>query len=901
LRGALESPDDPSETAVAEKPDERVGRYKLLEKIGEGGCGIVYLAEQTEPIRRRVALKVIKLGMDTKQVIARFEAERQALALMDHPNIAKVLDAGATDTGRPFFVMELVRGIRITDYCDQHSLSTGERLKLFMQVCHSIQHAHQKGIIHRDIKPSNVLVTLQDGVPLPKVIDFGIAKAIEGRLTDATVSTQLQQFLGTPAYMSPEQAGMAEVDIDTRSDIYSLGVLLYELLTGRTPFDARELAKVGRDAIRRAIREIEPPRPSTRLSTLHGEALTATARQHGTESGRLLKLIRGDLDWIVMKCLEKDRARRYDTANGLAVDIGRHLANEPVVARPPSAAYRLEKAWRRHKTAFAVAALTAAVLVAAASVSAWQAILAKRRLAESEAMTRILTQVFQSPDPVRDGRTITVAETLGAAAKKLEADLAGQPARRAKLLATIGKTYFGLGLYLEAIVLQKRVCDYYRSASGPEHPDTLGAISALANSYAEVGRLDEALKLEEEVLAISRRVLGPEHPSTLWAMNDLACSYSAAGRRGEALELEERMLTLSRRVHGPEHPDTLAAMNNLADFYAIAGRGGEALKLAEESLSLSRKVFGPEHPDTLRTMHNLARFYAGAGRRDEALALRERTLALKRKVLGPEHVDTLSTMHELANSYAEAGRRDEALKLREEVLTLCHKMRGPEHPSTLDAMDNLANSYDQVGRRDEALRLREQVLSLRRKVSVSPSPGMLATMHNLVNSYRDAGRWDDALKLQEEVLALLRKVRGPEHLEVASAMIDLADACRRVGRMDDAIKLGQSSLDLFRRVSGPTNENTLNAMTELAISYRVARRTGEAIVLEEDSLRLKRRHLRTEHPGIVESMENLAACYEESDRKPEAEALRRELTELKSNAAKQIPGVAQPMVPPAKP
>src|SRR5208282_580862 len=275
LRGALEVPGDPSQAAVTEKPGDRIGRYKLLEKIGEGGCGTVYMAEQTEPIRRQVALKVIKLGMDTRQVVARFEAERQALALMDHPNIAKVLDAGATDSGRPFFVMELVKGVRITDYCDRNKLSTKERLDLVIQVCHAVQHAHQKGIIHRDIKPSNVLVTLQDGVPVPKVIDFGIAKAIEGRLTDATISTQLQQFLGTPAYMSPEQAGLTGVDIDTRSDIYSLGVLLYELLTGCTPFDARDLAKAGRDAIRRTIREVEPPRPSKRLSTLHGEALTA--------------------------------------------------------------------------------------------------------------------------------------------------------------------------------------------------------------------------------------------------------------------------------------------------------------------------------------------------------------------------------------------------------------------------------------------------------------------------------------------------------------------------------------------------------------------------------------------------------------------------------------------------
>jgi serine/threonine protein kinase len=350
---------------ASEKPGDRIGRYKLREKIGEGGCGVVYVAEQEEPVRRKVALKVIKLGMDTESVVARFGAERQALAMMDHPNIARVFDAGATETGRPYFVMELVRGIKITDYCDLNHLPTQERLDLFIKVCQAIQHAHQKGIIHRDIKPSNILVTLHDGVPVPKVIDFGIAKATEGRLTDATVYTQLHQFLGTPAYMSPEQAEMSGLDIDTRSDIYSLGVLLYELLTGCTPFDAQELAKAGLDAIRNTIREVEPLRPSTRLGTLQGAALAATAKQHSTESGHLLKLIRGDLDWIVMKCLEKDRSRRYETANGLAMELKRHLNNEPVLARPPTTTYRLLKAWRRKKSSFIVTVAKVAIALGA--------------------------------------------------------------------------------------------------------------------------------------------------------------------------------------------------------------------------------------------------------------------------------------------------------------------------------------------------------------------------------------------------------------------------------------------------------------------------------------------------------------------------------------------------------
>ena len=376
--GASTEAPDGSSNPLAEKEGDRIGRYRLLEKIGTGGFGDVWMAEQEEPVRRRVALKTIKLGMDTREVIARFEAERQALALMDHPNIAKVHDGGATESGRPYFVMELVRGIRITDHCDRNNLPPEERLKLFLQVCQAVQHAHQKGIIHRDLKPSNILVTVNDGVPVPKVIDFGIAKATEQRLTDKTVFTRFMQFLGTPAYMSPEQAELTSLDIDTRSDIYSLGVLLYELLTGRTPFDSKELLEAGLDAMRRIIREKQPVRPSTRLGTLGADELTTAAKRRHTDPPRLIKSLRGDLDWIVMKALDKDRTRRYETANALALDIRRHLADEPVSASAPSASYRFGKFAQRNKTALGVAATIAAILVIATVASTWQAIRATR-------------------------------------------------------------------------------------------------------------------------------------------------------------------------------------------------------------------------------------------------------------------------------------------------------------------------------------------------------------------------------------------------------------------------------------------------------------------------------------------------------------------------------------------
>ncbi len=433
-----------------EEEGERIGPYKLREQVGEGGFGAVWVADQQEPVRRRVALKIIKMGMDTKEVIARFEQERQALAMMDHPNIAKVLDAGATQHGRPYFVMELVRGIKITDYCDQANLPTEQRLELFIQICHAVQHAHQKGIIHRDLKPSNILITLHDGVPVPKVIDFGIAKATESRLTEATVYTQLHQFIGTPAYMSPEQAEMSGLDIDTRSDIYSLGVLLYELLAGSTPFDADELMASGIEAMRKAIRETDPMRPSTRLATLPGAELTTTAKRRSSETSKLVHEIKGDLDWIVMKCLEKDRSRRYETANGLAMDLKRHLHNEPVVARPPSAAYRFQKAWKRNKAVYSAGMAVAGALLVGLAASLWQAGLAIHARNDAEA-ARISEnqQKVAAEEESRKARAAEKAES----AQRIEAETRRQESmsRLVRLQVANGTRLAEDGEYLSAL------------------------------------------------------------------------------------------------------------------------------------------------------------------------------------------------------------------------------------------------------------------------------------------------------------------------------------------------------------------------------------------------------------------------------------------------------------------
>lgn len=714
-----------------EETGEQIGPYKLREQIGEGGFGVVWVAEQEKPVRRLVALKIIKLGMDTREVVARFDQERQALAMMDHPNIAKVFDAGATVHGRPYFVMELVRGLKITEYCDQAKLSTAKRLELFIQVCHAVQHAHQKGIIHRDLKPSNILVTSHDGMPVLKVIDFGVAKATEGRLSDLSIYTRFQQMIGTPLYMSPEQAEMSGLDVDTRADIYASGVLLYELLTGHAPFDAQTLAKAGYDEMRRMIREQEPKKPSTALDTMAQEKLTAVAHHRSSEPPKLVHAIRGDLDWIVMKCLEKDRTRRYETASALATDIQRHLANEPVNARPPSAGYRFRKLVRRNKLAVSAASAVAAALIigftvairmyfreSAARERATQAeklatdhlaqVSAERDAkelarADAEAVSAFMTQVFQSPAPGRDGRTITVAETLDKAAKKLEKDLADQPARRARLQITLGGTYFSLGLQRQAIPLQQKVLDYHRTASGPENPETLQAMASLAMSYQFENRLGDAIALREEEVRLRRKVSGVENRGTLWAMTWLADNYTHMDRHADALKLGEEAVTLSRKVLGPEHPQTLFTVVSLAFSNSESGRAEEAIKLCEEALPLSRKVLGPEHPDTLRIMHDVGRYYWQAGRRDDALRLSEEVLPIRLKVLGSEHYDTLWTMQALASAYLWAGRLNEALTLLEELVQARKKMSGAHTSPTLLAVSSLADAYLRTGRFEDAL------------------------------------------------------------------------------------------------------------------------------------------------------------------------------------------------------
>ncbi len=789
-------------TLPGEKPGDEIGRFKLLQVIGEGGFGTVWMAEQSEPVQRRVALKIIRLGMDTREFVARFEQERQALAMMDHPNIARVLDGGATPAGRPYFVMELVRGVPVTKFCDVHKLPVSARLELFIEVCHASQHAHQKGIIHRDIKPSNVMVTLDGGKAVPKVIDFGIAKATQGKLTDKTLFTRFEQFIGTPVYMSPEQAGLGSYDIDTRCDIYALGVLLYELLTGKPPFDAKSLASAGHQEMCRIIREVEPPKPSSRLGTIGEKERTTLAAARQIEPGKLNRMVEPDLDWIVMKTIEKDRSRRYETVNGLALDIRRFLSSEPVSASPPSATYKFRKFARRNKAALGAAALIDVVMVAATGVSLWHAgiasvareeatatALAERAArVESESITSFLTQVFRSPDPSRRGRDITISEVLDITVKQMDTNLATQPARRAHLQTTLGETYRGLGLPHKGIPLHETALAYYVGTFGRKHPLTLGVLNDLANVYFDAGRREEALKLQEEVLALRREVSGPEHVETLKVMNNLANSFVFSGREVEAIGLHVELLALRRRLFGPEDPSTLSVMNNLAISCMKTGRTKDALRLMEELLTIRRRILRPAHPEVLNAMTNLANCYAAADRRPEAIALQEEAVPLCRKVFGPEHSRTIAAMGNLASNYFEAGRQDEALQLRKEVLSLCVK-NGPELPETLIAMGNLATSWSAAGNLEEALKLREEEVKLSRKVNGEEHLDTIAAAKNLVSSYRETARLSEAIVLQGELLEFSRRVFPPGHVDLKGPLENMAALYEDAGRPEDAAAL----------------------------------------------------------------------------------------------------------------
>jgi serine/threonine protein kinase len=861
---------DAAEAASSpEAPGTVIGPYKLVEQIGEGGFGVVFMAEQQESIRRKVALKILKPGMDTRQVVARFEAERQALALMDHPNIAKVLDAGQTSSGRPYFVMDLVKGLPITEFCDQYRLTTNERLELFVSVCQAVQHAHQKGIIHRDIKPSNVLVTLHDGTPVPKIIDFGIAKALGRQLTDKTLVTGFAQLVGTPLYMSPEQAALSGLDVDTRSDIYSLGVLLYELLTGTTPFDKERLKEIGYDELRRIIREEEPPKPSTRISTL-GQASTAISTQRKSDPRRLSQLFRGELDWIVMKALEKDRNRRYETASAFAADVQHYLHDEPVQACPPSVSYRLLKLVRRNRGPVLAAAVVLLALVggivgtSVGMVRAEWAQQAEAKRAEGETKAKlkaeeaadaerlakekaqqaadaekrakqkiergieILTSVFRNLDPQSEEKEgvslrLRLGKNLDEAVKQLDGEAVGEPVVVAKLQSLLGQSLLGLGRYDQAEVLLTNARRTLEIALEANHPDTLTAEHNLASLYHLQGKYAPAEKLYNQVLAARSTRLGADHPDNLTAKNDLAAVYDDQGKYAQAETLFKEVLAARSAKSGADHPDTLAAKHGLAWLYHQQGKHALAETLYKEMLSTRIATMGANHPDTLTAKNDLAMLYRDQGQYVQAEALYRETLAAGIANLGAEHPQTLTTKNNLALLYHHQGSHAQAEVLYKEVLAANTANVGTMHPRTLTNKNNLAGLYGSQGKYPQAETLFQEVLEARSARLGADHRDTLSTKNNLAMLWRSMKKLDQSIALHEEMVEQARKKPGIQHPLTVQALANLGVSYLDAGRREDGIRCLEEALAALRNMPSPPPTDLAWVPLGLAQAYDQAR------------------------------------------------------------------------------
>ena len=749
---------------------QTIGPYHLLQKIGEGGMGEVWVAEQEKPIQRRVALKLIKTGMDTRQVIARFESERQALAMMDHPAIAKVFDAGETEDGRPYFVMEYVQGIPVTAYCDQNRLTTQERLELFKHVCEGVQHAHQKAIIHRDLKPSNILVAIQDGVAVPKIIDFGVAKATAQSLTERTMYTELGMMVGTPEYMSPEQAEMSGQNVDTRTDVYSLGVILYELLVGALPFDSKELRRAGYDEIRRKIREEDPPKPSTRLSTM-GEASTAQAQKRRTERPALIRQIRGDLDWITMKTLEKDRTRRYGSPSDLVADIDRYLHHQPVVACPPSTLYKAKKFVRRHRFGVGVASAIAILLAAFSVTTAIQArrIARERDRANQEAKTSrqvsdFLVELFQVADPEEArGGNISAREILDRGSQRVATELREQPAVRATMLNTMGKVYRNLGLFDKAMDLTQESLDIRQKMFPKESEEVVASLGTLGVVKMDKGDFAAAEALMQQALEIQRKMLGPEHVDVAASLNNLGSLRFAAGDWKGSEQYFREALALSRKLLGGESLPIATTLNDLAIVLNYQEKYEESEALYRESLAIRRKLLGGDHPLIAQSVNNIAMSYLRQKKYSQAEPMFQEALAINRKAVGEVHPVVASNLNNLALVYLEQGQVDKAEEYFQEVLALDRKIYGENHPKVAQTLQSLGAALQREKKYKEAEESMRQALTIK-LMTFPETHWQIATTKNMLGGcLMEAKNYRAAEPLLVDSYNIIKKQFGLQH------------------------------------------------------------------------------------------------------------------------------------------
>ncbi|MDX2039503.1 MAG: tetratricopeptide repeat protein [Isosphaeraceae bacterium] len=868
------------------------GRYMLRERIGEGGMGEVWIADQTEPVRRKVAVKLIRAGMDSTAVLRRFEQERQALAMMDHPNIAKVLDGGLTPLGRPYFVMEFVPGLPLTEYCDRHRLSLQDRLDLFIPICQAVQHAHQKGIVHRDLKPANILVSTVDDKPVPKVIDFGVAKATSGNLTDESMATQVGAIIGTLEYMSPEQAGRSGDDIDTRADIYSLGVILYELLTGLRPIDAKRLRNASLPEIIRIIREEDPQKPSTRIAA--EESLQPTRR---TAPGRQLSRLRSELDWIVMKCLEKQRDRRYDSVNGLVRDLQRFLADEPVEARPPSTGYRMAKFLRRNRAAATAAALVVAALLAglmgtlaglvraeerrveaetARREESRQRTIASRELersqfAESEAEKRAeevrTISEFQSAmlarvDPAKAGLDLTVDVK-----RRLDESLAEAgipPEDRAKRIESfasdwsrINATDAALRLIDNAILRPGAEEIAKRFSDQPLVRATLS--NSLGERYRDLGLFEPAQPLLEAAVESRRRLLGPDAEETIESMAALANLLESRGKSDEALAMQREALERSRRALGPEHPSTIGIVANVGYLESERGEFDAAESHLREAVALFEKVKGENDATTFSVLSTLANVLDRRGESDEAAEILERNQENARRIYGETSIDFYKSASHLGALLYNKGKYQEAETQMRIALEGYRRFLGEAHPDTLLGVQKLAAAVEKLGKTGEAESLMRGTLAKQRLLLGSDHGSTLMGMSNFAVFLLEHGKQSEAESLARETLERRVRVFGRENPATLVSFNIMSYVLMRQGKPADAEPIMKEQIAISRKINGDSHRDTLTYTYNLGRLFIEQKKAAEAEPLIAEVVEKATKSLGLEHPITLSATSQLAS------------------------------------------
>ncbi len=910
----------------SEKAGDVIGRYRLVREVGQGGFGTVWLADQEQPVKRQVALKIIKLGMDTRHVVARFEQERQALALMDHPGIARVLDAGATITGRPYFVMDYVPGEAIAEFCDKNELSIRARLELCAQVCAAVQHAHGKGVIHRDLKPSNILVAMQDGVPRAKVIDFGVAKATWSKLTDKTLQTAHQQVIGTLRYMSPEQAE-GSLDIDTRTDVYSIGVVLYELLTGSTPFDRRAAKTLTPYELHRLIRESEPDSPSTRLEASTAGIQSIAARR-GVGAGRLGSIVRGELDWIVMKAIEKDRARRYETANGFALDIRRYLAGEAVLAAPPSALYRFRKLVRRNKSAVVAAAAVTASLIVGVVGFAWQAtvaaserdaaVVAREReaksrvlaeqLGESEARQRViaesneqkaavinkfLLEMLGSADIRNRGRDVKVADVLDSAAADVETAFKARPEVEAAVRQILGKTYLSLGLLDRGEPQVMASLETTKAVYGEESVEYARALSSLGYLLGQRGLHEKAIEPYERAFATAMRVAGPEATVTLGIEGDYANALSRVNRSAEAERLFRETIRIRRAQPGVDTRDAVVAINSLAVLLHGLGRLDEAEALYRESMDLGTEVLGAEQADTLTAKMNLGSILRTRGKLADAESLMVSAYASIRKVFGDRHTKTAQCAGVLAGLYFDQGRMKDAVPLAEEALAVRRKAEGDGTAGVASDELELGMMLSRVAQYDRAVALLRDAVKTMTVVFGPETKETLNARLDLANTLVAAGRGADAESVFLELIVVVPRALGESSPVTIIATNSYAVYLLSQERYADAEPYLRKALDLGRRVEGADARNTVITQYNLSAALREMGHLGDAETEGRELIDRFSKAFGARHANMATARSGYAETLIKLDRKDEAKReLREALAIVRESLGESHPSLA---------